>query len=144
MKSKIFITGIITFLILSGCKKLDQEVITTLTYDQVTKSYDFVRYLNSGVYTNLMNGFLYVGGGAMMASATDEAEHTLETASVQKFNVGAWNAFDNPDDVWSAYFTAIRKANVFLVSADSVNLDLYKFDPTPAQQTVWITRVAEL
>lgn len=144
MKSKIFITGIITFLILSGCKKLDQEVILTLTYDQVTKSYDYVRYLNSGVYTNLMNEFLYIGGAAMMASATDESEHTLETATVQKFNVGAWNAFDNPDDVWSTYFTSIRRANVFLVSADSVNLDLYKYDPTPAQQTVWLTRVAEL
>jgi starch-binding outer membrane protein, SusD/RagB family len=144
MKSKIFITGIILFLLIGGCKKLDQEVITTLTYDQVIKSYDYVRYLNAGIYTNLMNGFLYVGDAAMLASATDEAEHTLETATVQKFNVGAWNAFDNPDNVWSNYFVAIRRANVFLASADSVNLDIYKFDPTPAQQTVWVTRVAEL
>jgi len=145
MKSKIFITGITALLILGGCKKqLDQDIITTLSYEQVIHSYDYVRYLNAGVYTNLQNGFLYVGNAAMMASATDEAEHTLETVSVQKFNVGAWNAYDNPDNIWSTYFVAIRRANNFLVSADSVNLNVYKFDPTPAQQTVFKTRTTEL
>ena len=36
-------------------------------------------------------------GGAMMASASDEAEYTLETSSIQMFNVGSWNAKNNPD-----------------------------------------------
>ena len=144
MKSKIFITGIIALLILSGCQKLDQEVIMTLDYQKVINSYDYIKSLNSGVYSNLLNGFLYLNGQAMMASATDESEHTLETANVQKFNIGAWNAYDNPDNVWSAYFTGIRRANQFLISSDSVNLDQYKYDPLPASQTVYQTRLAEI
>jgi starch-binding outer membrane protein, SusD/RagB family len=144
MKRNFFITGIFALLILSGCQKLDPEVITTLNYKQVIHSYDYVKQLNSGVYASLQNGFLYIGGQAMMASATDEAEHTLETATVQKFNSGSWNALDNPDNVWSAYFTGIRRANEFLISADSANLDQYKYDPLPASQTVYQTRLAEL
>jgi hypothetical protein len=47
-------------------------------------------------------GYLQVDG-AMTASATDEAEHTLETSNIQKFNNGAWNAIDNPENLWG-YF----------------------------------------
>jgi len=144
MKSKFFISGIIALLILSGCQKLDQEIVTTLNYNQVTKSYEYVKQLQSGVYSNVKNGFLYINSQSMMASATDESEHTLETATVQKFNIGAWNAFDNPDNVWDDYFLGIRRANEFLQSSDSVNLDLYKFDPLASQQTVYLSRLAEI
>jgi len=144
MKRNFLISGIFTLLILSGCQKLDPEVNTTLNYKQVITSYDYVKQLNAAVYGTLQNGFLYVSGQAMMATATDEAEHTLETANVQKYNTGSWNALDNPDNVWSAYFTGIRKANQFLVSSDSANLDQYKYDPLPASQTVYKTRLAEI
>lgn len=144
MNTKIIILGLITIFVLNGCQQLDQEIITTLNYEQVTKSYDFTNLRCKGVYHSLKNGFLSIDNQAMLASASDESEHTQERNSVYKFNVGAWNAYDNPDNVWAEYFQAIRRANLFLISSDSVDLDLYKFDPLPASQIVYHSRLAEI
>lgn len=146
MKNKIYlIPGFIALvLLLSSCEKyLDRALITDLTNKEVTTSYTYSGYRVASVYSTLQPEFLYIDG-AMMASATDEAEHTLETSAIQKFNIGSWNAFSNPNDVWGTYYKGIRKANQFLVSTDSINLDLYKFDPLPAQQTVYKNRLAEI
>jgi len=145
MNNKIILLGIITFFVLNGCKQLDQEIITTYNYNQVTKSYDITKLRCYGIYYSLKSGFLVLDNQAMLASASDESEHTQERNSVYKFNVGAWNAYDNPDGgAWTESFQAIRRANLFLSSSDSVDLDLYKYDPLPASQIVYNTRKAEI
>ena len=145
MKRYIYILlSVIIFLMLSACDdQLDTGLRTSLYDEQVYK--DYTRTLNLGMmpYTYLAQGFTNIDG-AMMASACDEAEHTLETSNVQKFNTGAWNPFDNADDVWSRYYRGIRLVNDFLSKADSVNLDFWKLDPTPTQQSVYLTRKADL
>lgn len=142
MKNNIFI--LLLLLLLGSCADdLERDIITNLSEDDVTKSFDFTRYRVSAVYNVLPNGFSQIDG-AMSESASDNAEHTLETSGVHKFNIGSWNAYDNPDDVWNRYYRGIRKANQFLASADSVNLDPYRLDPNPAQQTVYQTRLAEI
>jgi hypothetical protein len=78
----------------------------------------------------------------MLASASDESEHTQESSSVQHFNAGSWNDYSNPDNVWGNYYRGIYKVNQFLVSADEVDLDIYKYDP--GQQDVYQTYLAEI
>jgi hypothetical protein len=129
-------------LILTSCEKsLDRDIITNLSEEQVTSSYDFTRSRLSAIYGDLPEGFTEIDG-AMISSASDESEHTMETSSIQKFNTGAWNAYDNPDGLWNKYYQGIRKANLFLESADKVNLDAFKLDP--AQQAVYENRLAEI
>lgn len=143
MKKSTFILSVISFIFLSSCQDLDQDVITTTTYEQVTESYNYTKTRNSAVYATLLSGFNYIDD-AMMASATDEAEHSLGSASVQKFNNGSVNPNDNPDDVWGHYFEGIRRANNFLVSSDNVNLDLYKNDPSSGAQETYYERLSEI
>ena len=143
MKKRIYFVVVLPLVLFSACEKLDREFVTSLSEKQVSKSYDYVSYSVVNLYNDLPSGFLEVDG-AMMASAGDEAEHTLETSAIQKFNVGAWNPYDNPDDVWDKYFRAIRKANQVLSIADSVNLDIYRLDPDPAAQIVYKNRVGEI
>ncbi|MHA4847297.1 RagB/SusD family nutrient uptake outer membrane protein [Flavitalea antarctica] len=126
-----------------SCQKLDRELETDLTLQQIEGSFNNLQQMLNGVYAELREGFQEIGNEAMMASTTDEAEHTIETVSVQLFNQGAWNAVTNPADVWTPYYRAIRKANVFLETADpaKVNLDALKTDPTAyAQRLAEITR----
>lgn len=144
MKRRIYILCFIASLIFSGCLDLDQEITTQRTYDNVTRSFENTKYRCSAIYTIVKNGFQYLNNEAMMASATDEAEHTGERATVQKFNNSSFNAYDNPDNVWNTYYQGIRWANQFLVSSDSVDLDLYKYDPSPGQQAVYKARLAEI
>lgn len=143
MKKYIYISGIIAILILNGCEDLDREIITGLSEEQIITSDEYVKRLATGVYSDLPDEFLFIDG-AMMASATDEAEHTIETSTIQKFNTGAWNALDNPDNAWPRNYRGIRKANYFLSVADSVNLDIYKLDPDPAKQATYFDKLAEI
>ncbi len=128
---RYFLLGV-TGLAFAACQKLDRELQTDITQEQITGSYTNTQYLLNNVYAELREGFQEVGGEAMMASTTDESEHTNEASSVQLFNQGAWSASANPADVWGTYFRAIRKANYFLENAapEKVNLDIYKTDPT--------------
>lgn len=139
----ILMLFILALLLVSCVDDLERDIVTELSEKQVIQSYEFTRARVSAIYNELPNGFSQFDG-AMSDAASDNAEFTLETSAIQKFNVGSWNAYDNPDDVWNKYFRGIRKANQFLLSADSVNLDPYRLDPDPAQQIVYQTRLAEI
>ena len=144
MKRKINITCILTVVIvLFSCQNLDRELITGMTEDVFYTSWDYLDERLNTLYVDLPSGFLYIDG-AMMASATDEAEHTLESASIHKFNTGEWSSLSNPDDVWSRYFKAINKANKFLENIDNINLDLYKLNPDVSSQQVYQERLAQI
>lgn len=143
MKKNIYILGVLSLFLLVACEKLDREIITTLDKNEVNKVFSYTANRATAMYTALPSGFLEIDG-AMMASASDEAEHTLETSAVQQFNIGSWNAVSNPDNVWAKYFTAIRNVNLFLATSDSVNLDAYRLDPTTSQQLIYKNRLAEI
>lgn len=143
MKSILSLLSVAIVVGLGGCQSLERELITEITPSQVTRSYDYTLNRVNSLYTDLPAGYLQIDG-AMTASATDEAEHTLETSTVQKYNNGSWNAIDNPESLWPNFYQGIRKVNQFLVSSDSVNLDQYKLDPAASAQSVYKMRLAEI
>ena len=135
IKKTQYLIILICSLTITSCEKLDRELNTDINQDQIVGSFVNTQNLLNNVYSELREGFLEISPDAMMASATDEAEHSNETNPVQLFNQGAWNASNNPADVWGQYFRAIRKANFFLEKADpeKVNLDAFKTDLTTLQ-----------
>jgi len=143
MKRIIYFLSTIALFTLAGCQKLDREITTDLNEQQIESIFANVKSLLAGVYSETQEGFLNIDG-AMMASATDEAEHTDGLSAVQNFNNGSWNAINNPDDVWGGFFRGIRKANVFLLSTDSINFDRFKLDPSVSSQLVYTRQLAEV
>ncbi|MBC8033739.1 MAG: RagB/SusD family nutrient uptake outer membrane protein, partial [Chitinophagaceae bacterium] len=85
MKNRIYTIGILFFFLLAACQKLDREITTDLNKELIESVQGNVGSLLNGVYGELREGFLDVDG-AMIASATDEAEHADEGSSVQNFN----------------------------------------------------------
>lgn len=142
MKKLIYILSIALSLAITGCQKLDREFVTSLSKEQVDASYGNKSREVSALYNFIPDGMLYIGNNAMMASATDEAEHTFERSSIQSFNNGSWNQFNNPDNVWGNYYTGIRKANQVIVSLNKVDLDPIKLNP--ATQTLYKAQLAEV
>jgi hypothetical protein len=143
MKKKIYILGVIALILMNACEDLDREIITTLDETSVNTIYSYTMNRATAMYTSLPKGFEEIDG-AMMASAGDESEFTLETSDVQWFNAGSWNPLVNPDNVWAKYFKAIRNVNLFLETSDDVDLDAYRLDPTPSQQLIYVNRLAEI
>lgn len=103
-------------LLLTSCEDLlDNTVETSLKPGQVYVSYERMREVAVGAYTHLsvVSGF-YQYGSSLKACATDEAEETDYSSLSQKFNLGTWNQYSNPDDLYEKLYIAIRHCNLFL------------------------------
>jgi hypothetical protein len=158
MKRNIHKLLILAMVALTGCQKLDREIVTTITHDQFYSTYSTVSASLLAAYAELPDGTLYMNGNgysAMLASATDEAEFTEDPQPVQLFNTGNWNAINNPDNgsdlsnvpattIWAQYYRGIRLANEVIVGTSNVNSDYYKNDPSANGQANYAARLAEL
>lgn len=101
---------------LTGCNDtLDNSIDIDLTPDQVYVNFERMEQAAAGAYINLakVSGF-YAWGNSLKACASDEAEETNYTAKSQQFNIGSWNQYSNPDDIYASMYTAIRQCNLFL------------------------------
>lgn len=144
MKIKsIYSFCIALIVVVCGCEELDQEVKTTLSADQIYISYERTMTHSVGTYAAIPEGFLSIDG-SMRASASDDAEHTPETSDIHQFNTGSWNHIDNPDDVWGDMYQGIRRANQYLVMADSIDWSNYILYQTPERQEIYERRLAEI
>ncbi|MCD7974029.1 MAG: RagB/SusD family nutrient uptake outer membrane protein [Candidatus Azobacteroides sp.] len=140
MKKIIYILLITGIGVFSSCDdELDPEtgLPGAQPEDEVIYNYNNTQQILNGLYTYLPNGLFYIGGEAMLAGASDEAEFTIETNDIQKFNTGAWNAINNPDPAWKNNFAGIYAVNLFLQKADSVDLDYLKDDPSSSSQEAY-------
>ncbi len=129
--SYIYISAAISIAFtLSSCNSfLDREedsfIDKTATFDSYNRTKQYLTY----AYTLLPDGLNRFSREAMLASATDDAEFAIESAEIQQFNNGSWNALNNPDDVWNRYYSGISKCCTLLENTDHVNLDISRLDP---------------
>lgn len=114
-KVLILFLGISLFLSCDGFlpeSKLDGD----LRDDQASVSYGRLKDQGMSAYDQIPMGYDRVSG-AMLASATDEADYAIPGSDIEKFNNGSWSAFSNPDDAWETNYRGIRLANLFLVNS---------------------------
>lgn len=129
--SYIYISAAISIAFtLSSCNGfLDREedsfIDKTATFDSYNRTKQYLTY----AYTLLPEGLNRFSREALLASATDDAEFAIESADIQQFNNGSWNALNNPDDVWNRYYSGISKCCTLLENTDHVNLDISRLDP---------------
>ena len=129
--SYIYISAAISIAFtLSSCNSfLDREedsfIDKTATFDSYNRTKEYLTY----AYSLLPEGLNRFSREALLASATDDAEFAIESADIQQFNNGSWNALSNPDDVWNRYYSGISKCCTLLENTDHVNLDISRLDP---------------
>lgn len=144
MKQYVYIILSAFLFSLVSCENLlEPEIVVGNTAEQVLVSYSNTEKTVVGVYTYLPDGFSYVDG-TLLAGASDEAEHTLETNAVQKFNAGSWNSVDNPDNAWSRNFQGIYNANLTLQNIDCVKMDYLKLDSSTVSQEQYKINLANM
>src|SRR5687767_9055736 len=96
---KILVCFVLFSALFTGCRKLDTRKDLLLTERDMLSDYRQLWGLGYGAYTRLQHGFNVVDDN-LFAAVTDEAEQTAPSSEAQLFNQGAWNAFNNPDDVY--------------------------------------------
>src|SRR5690606_38898266 len=128
MKLTKLLLGLTVLASLVSCEDyLDREVETNYKEQEVFVNYERMRDAGFGVYAFLFNriGFNRIDN-AMLASASDEADHADINSSIQLFNKGAWTAVSNPDDVWSHFYQGIRRADLFLENSVNYKQIVYR------------------
>lgn len=116
MKMKKYYPLIFIFTIgflITSCNKLDTKIDTLLTNENIATNYNTIWSFGYAPYTFLQSGFYNIDNN-IFASVSDEAEQTASSSNAQLFNQGSWNAYNNPDNVYSHHYQAIRAANYFL------------------------------
>ena len=127
MKAKKGILFIAVLLILSSCGDyFEYENQAFLKEKLVFSDYNYIKQVLTNAYTQLPVSFNGIDNG-MLASASDEAEHAWDYSRIQLFNSGNWDAYNNPDDVWTKQYLAIRRANVFLNGTDTTSFREFQY-----------------
>lgn len=97
---------------------LDPEPDGRKTESLIFSDYNYALGYFASLYAELPGGF-HSMSDAMEACATDEAEHSLQTSAVQKYNDGSWNKQSFTDSwLYGKYYTALRKLAIFLENVD--------------------------
>jgi hypothetical protein len=112
---------------LAACEEafLDRKLDTNYTQGQVFSTYATMRDFGLGMYASLPQGYNRLDG-AMLASATDDAEHAGIGTAIQQYNIGSWGPFTNPDEQWANLYAGVRKTNVFLENTVNYKHIIYR------------------
>jgi hypothetical protein len=130
------ITVLVLGTLLYSCKKdyLDVKTIKAdISVEKLYANYTYVQGVVWNTYSYLPDGFATLD----QESATDNSESTFVGASSQAFNLGIWNQYSNPYDVWATNFDGIRQANQYLQNKDKVDISYIKGKITSTDSTTY-------
>ena len=144
--TKIMLGLIIVLTALAGCKDyLEREIPTSYKDSEVYVNYERMSQAGYGVYAFLFNRFGYNRiDFAMLASASDEADHADVNSAIQKYNTGTWNAASNPEDCWAYFYQGIRRANLFLEGSANYKQILYRDTIDVNNEAVYKSNVRDI
>lgn len=98
---------------LAGCDYLDFDESIGKEQEDMYSYFENISSLATYVYSQLPQDFGAVNG-AVRDAATDNAVYTWNSNPVYNIYNGSWSPLTPVDDVWTAYYGAIRAANSFL------------------------------
>ncbi len=114
---------LITAAVLSGCSKsiLDRQPNDQITEKEVFGDILITEKFLTNIYSEL-NGAIYNRTpNYLLSGTTDEAEIGIMNTGGYHFNTGSFSPVDFPlGNYWNIYYSAIRKANIFLANIDNV------------------------
>jgi SusD family. len=127
INNKIAVFIISGFLVASCDDYLEPNKYSLLTEDLIYSVTTYVNSMPNGIYSCVPQDT----GDSYMTAASDEAESVDESNSMQLFNTGNWNKYNNPDDVWSSCYKGIRIACDYLAETDTLTWNSWRYsNPT--------------
>lgn len=114
MKLNKLIYGILTATVLSACAdKMEYHEYNNYDEDYVKLNFGNVGGLITDIYLKLDTDFGNYDG-AMLASATDEAEYAYTSNDIVDFYDGSWSPINAKSSMWSTCYEGIANCNHYL------------------------------
>lgn len=140
MKSKfIYIIAIALFLFFSCEDNMNYTETTTNSKEEVFSSFSRTANFVTDIYGRLDYDFGNYGG-AMLASASDEADYAWSNSSIHDFYNGSWSPINPKSDIWRQSYAGIRAANFYLEASAGQTFDGNKYDQNYEEQFVRFQR----
>ena len=116
----------------SGCADLNYNEASSRDEEWTYNSpINGVKNLVYDVYAQMPSEFkddLY-GNGAMIASATDEAEFAISYSQIHNYFNGGWTPSNPFSNTWVVAYRAITQAHMYLERIDKIDLSEYEYAP---------------
>ncbi len=130
-KIKYALLGLSVFAV-AGCADLNYNEASNRDEDWTYNSpLNGIKNLVYDVYAQMPSEFkdnLY-GNGAMIASASDEAEFALSYSSVHNYFNGGWTPSNPFPNTWNTAYRAITQIHMYLERINKIDLSDYEYDP---------------
>ncbi len=116
MKTKYFILPLVALgVAFTSCKDdMDYNEYVVVDKDYVEQTFGNVGGFMTQLYKAVEYDFGNFNGGAMSASATDEAEFSQLSNTITDFYNGAWSPTNAHQTTWNNMFSAIQQANHYI------------------------------
>lgn len=114
IKSRLIITALAFSVLLASCSdQLEYKEHQNYGKDYIQLNFSNVGGLVSNIYAQLDYDFGNYGG-AMLASASDEAQYAWESNEIHDFYNGSWSPSNPKASTWNNSYSAIQNCNLFL------------------------------
>lgn len=114
MKTHIIALGALATISLIGCNdEMEYREHTNYDKEYIQRNFDNVGGMITDIYAKLDYDFGSFDG-AMLASATDEAEYAWEDNEIHDFYNGAWGPSNPKTSTWTNAYSAIQSCNLYL------------------------------
>ena len=113
-----FITYTAVSLILGMMISCSDETINYTPVDFIPASIVYgdsvkIALFVNNIYSYMPDGYNRLSGNSMVASATDEAVHSVRGSGAEKWGTGSWGPSVNYDNVFASCYTGIRRSFVY-------------------------------
>lgn len=144
MKNKVFVYLLI-MLLLGSCNSIipENKLDFDITDRLASQSYSQLLSQGQAIYNYIPAGYNRIDG-AMLAAASDEADHAIVGSDIEKFQNGSWNAISNPDNIWGDSYRGIRTANQFLRNSQGYETIILRDTMTQAKLDEYRMQCANL
>jgi len=132
MKIKYYLSVLLLCLFFNGCHDLDYTEQSFSGKDDTFSTWNLTTQFFYAIYSSMQAGFSDVGD-AMLESATDNSAYVWDNTNIQNFYNGVWSPINAVDGQWLAFYTGIRRANMFLENADPAVLEPFKWQGSDYQ-----------
>lgn len=130
-KFKYALLGL-TAIALTGCADLDYNEASSRDEEWTYNSpINGVKNLVYDVYAQMPSEFkddIY-GSGAMIASASDEAEFAMSYSQIHKYYNGGWTPSNPFSNTWTVAYRAITQVHMYLERIHKIDLSDYEYAP---------------
>ena len=122
-----YILGAVAGLALSSCNKMDYKEYTAFDHAYIDRNFEYVGGFMTTIYNNLDTDWGNFSG-AMLASATDEAEYSTAGNAIEDFYNGAWSPANPRMTIWNNAWAGITYCNEMLDNWQGLTFDEFKLN----------------